>query len=107
MEISSLTDFAGNSGYTSSSIGTRSTRLTAERSFSVSYGIFSLSAGFAPCATSTTSIVWPSGAARATSAVAIRPLAPGRLSTMTCWPSPSVSLAASRRALVSVAAPGG
>jgi hypothetical protein len=35
------------------------------------------------------------------------PLAPGRLSTTTCWPSAAESLAATIRAIVSLPPPGG
>src|SRR5262245_17156072 len=52
-------------------------------------------------------MVCPSGVARASNAVASMPLAPERLSTITCWPQLSVNRAASIRALMSVAAPGG
>ena len=52
-------------------------------------------------------IVVPSGAARAALRMAMTPLAPGRLSTTTCWPSAAESLAATIRAIVSLPPPGG
>jgi hypothetical protein len=51
-------------------------------------------------------MVCPSGAARATISVAMVWLAPGRLSTTTCWRSRSVSRGANARASMSVAPPG-
>src|SRR6478672_2908751 len=50
--------------------------------------------------------VWPSGSAFASSAVAMLPPAPGRLSTITCWPSTSVNFGPSRRATISAPPPG-
>ena len=52
-------------------------------------------------------IVVPSGAARAAARMAMTPLAPGRLSTTTCWPSAAESLLATIRAIVSLPPPGG
>ena len=50
--------------------------------------------------------MYPSAGARATSRAAIMLLAPGRLSTMTGWPSASPSFGATRRAVTSTALPG-
>src|SRR5437763_1460407 len=52
-------------------------------------------------------IVVPSGAARAAVRMAMTPLAPGRLSTTTCWPSAAESLLATIRAMVSLPPPDG
>jgi hypothetical protein len=46
----------------------------------------------------TKAMVWPSGLARATAAVPIEPLAPGRLSTSTVTPSDSAIFAPTSRA---------
>ena len=50
-------------------------------------------------------MVWPSGAARATSCAAIMVLAPGLFSTSTGTPSASASLGATTRAWMSVVPP--
>ena len=54
-----------------------------------------------------TSRVCPSGAALTTAATPVVPPAPGRFSTMTDWPSASLSGSRSSRAVKSVEAPGG
>src|SRR5260221_9146384 len=51
--------------------------------------------------------VWPSGAAFAASRAAIKPLAPGRFSTITGWPSASASLPPIWRARMSGELPAG
>jgi hypothetical protein len=51
--------------------------------------------------------VWPSGAARLTSPSAMRPAAPGLLSTMTFCPSEPRIFSASSRAMTSAEPPGG
>ena len=51
--------------------------------------------------------VYPSGDARAAISIAIWPDAPERLSTMICWPSPSVIFWPITRAEMSVPPPGG
>ena len=60
-----------------------------------------------PCVSNTTPNVVPSGAAWATAPAPIEPEAPGRFSTMNCWPSAVVSWAARMRATWSVEPPGG
>src|SRR6267142_4690195 len=52
-------------------------------------------------------MVWPSGAARAASAVPMVPIAPGLFSMTNAWPSASCSGGASERAIWSGRAPGG
>jgi hypothetical protein len=49
--------------------------------------------------------VWPSGTARATNSLAIAPLAPARLSTITVWPSSGPSFWAMVRAIASLPPP--
>ena len=51
--------------------------------------------------------VWPSAAARTSASVAILLAAPGRLSTMNCWPSRSDSHCPIRRAMMSIWPPAG
>ena len=51
--------------------------------------------------------VWPSAGARMTASVAMLVAAPGRFSTMTCWPSRSDSHCATRRAPISAGPPAG
>ena len=52
-------------------------------------------------------IVWPSGAARAASAVPMTPIAPGRFSITNGWPSESCSCGPITRAIWSGRLPGG
>src|SRR3954469_23474672 len=52
------------------------------------------------------SIVYPSAGALVVMSVAILPAAPGRLSTMTCWPRRSLNFGVNARAVVSVPPPG-
>src|SRR6184192_4035455 len=52
-------------------------------------------------------MVWPSGAARAASAVPMVPIAPGLFSITNGWPSDSWSCGAMARAIWSGSAPGG
>src|SRR6266568_677470 len=59
---------------------------------------------FPPCPAA---IVYPSGAAFATKSRPSMPLAPGRFSTSTGWPSRSVIFGPIRRAMMSVVLPGG
>ena len=50
--------------------------------------------------------VWPSGADLVTYSAAIWLLAPGRFSTIACWPQASVKRCASMRPSASVTPPG-
>ena len=50
--------------------------------------------------------VWPSGAAFAAISEPTMPLAPGRVSTMTCWPQASVNFCPIRRPTMSGPEPG-
>ena len=78
------------------------------RSFSGSIGMLEYTCGLIVIRLSAPRrSVWPSGAARATSAAAALPLAAGLLSTTTGWPSAGEIFSASTRATMSGAPPGG
>ena len=81
--------------------------ITLARSFVVLKARFGSTEGLTPCVSNTTPNVVPSGAAWATAPAPIEPEAPGRFSTMNCWPSAVVSSAARMRATWSVEPPGG
>ena len=105
--ISSLTELAGTAGLTTSTSGVLPTSATAAKSFKGSKLVTLLIMG------TTASMVWlaissivPSAGALATISAAIICEAPGRFSTITVCPSPSMR-EARIRATVSLAPPGG
>ena len=80
---------------------------TGARSFWVSKPRFGISAGFTAWVSKTSTQVFPSGAARATSRVPIEPEAPPLLSTTTGTPSAALRCGCSRREMASTLPPGG
>jgi hypothetical protein len=104
---SAFTERAGTDGCETSTSGERLIGATAAKSRNGSYGSFRYSEELIVCVCkSVKKRVWPSGAALATISAAIVVPAPGRFSTITCWPRLFVISAAVVRANVSVAPPG-
>ena len=81
--------------------------VTGAKSRKVSNGIFAKTCGLITIVPSKpSSSVWPSASACATCCVPMLPLAPGRFSTITCWPRRAASGSATTRALLSATPPG-
>src|SRR6476620_7880070 len=84
--MSSLTVFAGMDGCVTSMFAVDAKRTIGVKSLSVSYGSFEMRLGFTACENAGRSNVYPSGGAFATASLAMVPPAPGRMSTIICWP---------------------
>jgi hypothetical protein len=97
----------GSDGFTVSTNWLTATVVTGVRSRRVSSGILYRCGLMVIWLSASRPSVWPSGAALATRSVAMLPLAPARFSTTTGWPMFSDSFAATRRAAMSGAPPGG
>ncbi len=88
-------------------LGTEATMMTGAKSPIGSKGSLPNSPGFMAKELLTMSSVYPSAGDFATNSAAILPLAPGRFSTTTVWPTRLPSSWPSRRASASVPPPGG
>ncbi len=105
--ISSLTFDAPTPGFAAITSGKRTSWVIGVKSLNVSYGRFLYANGLIACVSNAISSVVPSGLARATVLLAIRPPAPGLLSTTTVWPRAVFSPGCSWRATMSTLPPGG
>ena len=104
--MNSLTLLTGNDGCTTSTVVVRPSWLIMVKSFTGSKGSFLYSVGLIACGVVAITMVWPSGAERATNSVPIMVAPPARFSMTICWPNCLVSSGLSRRARMSVPPPG-
>src|SRR3977135_2878395 len=105
--MTSATVLAGTDGFTSITLGERTSPATGAMSFRKLYSSDSYSVALMALEVGTSRNVYPSGAALITDWVAILPPAPPRFSMTTCWPRRSDSHWAILRATMSVGPPGG
>ncbi len=97
---------AGKPGWTTNAMGRVQMPATGANCFAGSSFTLGLTAGSASVPLSATMSTWPSAGELTSDSAATPPEAPGRFSTMNCWPSACESLGPMTRAMVSMPPPG-